>query len=475
MRRVIAASLLIFISCQGRADRLDDFIHEQMKKRNIAGLSLAVIDGGKIVKARGYGFTELGGSTPVTTETLFQAGSISKPVSALGALLLVEKGKLSLDEDVNRKLKSWKVPENDFTKRTPVTLRTLLTHTAGLTVHGFPGYAVSAGKPTLVQVLNGERPANTPAIRVDIPVGSKWRYSGGGYTVMQQLVQDVTGQPFPDYMRSAVLSKLGMTASTFEQPLPPPKRALAATGYYPGGRAVPEKWHVYPEMAAAGLWTTASDLARYAIGVQSAYAGKPGSILSRETARAMLSLQAENWGLGPSVEGAGSGLRFSHGGRDEGFDAHFVAYAETGQGAAVMINANDNSPVLARILELVAKEYGWSRYPVLPTYRPIADNEPTVTQKVRRIFEGLAEGKLDRSLYTPSAAAEETKSLAATRFYLKGLGALKSVVLVEHKPYKSPKLYRHRLTYEKGSLLVLTAIDKVGLITQQQGQPDEVE
>jgi CubicO group peptidase (beta-lactamase class C family) len=197
-------------------DQVDRYIEEQMKRRGIPGLSLAIIQDGKIVKAKGYGFADRDKKTPVTASTLFQAGSISKSVAALGALYLVEQGKLSLDEDVNHRLKTWKVPENSFTREKKVTLRRLLSHTAGLTVHGFPGYAVDRPIPSLVQILDGSKPANTPAIRVDTVPGTHWRYSGGGYTVMQKLMLDVTGTPFPQYLQKSVLGPLGMTESTFK-------------------------------------------------------------------------------------------------------------------------------------------------------------------------------------------------------------------------------------------------------------------
>src|SRR5262245_13234039 len=203
-----------------QADKLDEFAAAVIAKRNIPGLSMAVFEQGKIVKARGYGLADKTNNTPVTSATLFQAGSISKPVAALGALRLVEKGRLALDEDVNARLRTWKLPENSCTKDQKVTLRRLLSHNAGVTVHGFPGYAVDQMVPSLVQVLEGGSPANTAPIRVDITPGSKVRYSGGGYTVVQQLVIDVTREPFANYMQEAVLKPLGMTASTFEQPLP---------------------------------------------------------------------------------------------------------------------------------------------------------------------------------------------------------------------------------------------------------------
>jgi CubicO group peptidase (beta-lactamase class C family) len=352
---------------------IDEIVVSEMRKRQISGLSLAIIEDGKIVKAQGYGTTEKGGQTPVTARTLFQAGSISKPVSALGALRLVEQGKLALDDDVNTKLVTWKVPENEFTKDKKVTLRGLLSHTAGLTVHGFPGYATDEPRPTVVQILDGAKPANTSPIRVDFLPGSLWRYSGGGYTIMQQLVIDLTGKPFSQFMQESVLGPLDMKESTFEQPLPNDKAKLTATGHTGNRKPVKGKWHIYPEMAAAGLWTTPSDLARFAIGVQEALAGKSGKTLSPAMARQMLTEQKNSYGLGVGVEGSGTALRFGHGGRDEGFDARLLAYAETGQGAVIMINANDNSQMVSRILNAIAREYHWPEYPTHnPPKHPVA-------------------------------------------------------------------------------------------------------
>ncbi len=205
----VSASIVLAAAHTARADVIDVFVAAQMAEHQIPGLSLAIIEDGKIIKARGYGFTDKSDQTPITADTLFQAGSISKSVAALGALRLVELGQLSLDEDVNAKLRTWKVPENEFTKDEKVTLRRILSHTAGLTVHGFRGYAVGRPEPTLVQVLDGKKPANSAAIRVDFVPGSQWRYAGGGYTVMQQMIIDVVGQPFPKIMDDTMLSAVG--------------------------------------------------------------------------------------------------------------------------------------------------------------------------------------------------------------------------------------------------------------------------
>lgn len=347
---------------QGRPDGLDQAILAEMAKCGIPGLSLAVLQEGKIVRAQGYGAVEKGVEGAVRPDTLFQAASISKPVSAFGALRLVQEGRLTLDEDVNRRLASWKVPENDFTKRQPVTLREILSHTAGTTVHGFAGYEAGGPVPTLVQVLNGEKPANSGPVRVDILPGSTWRYSGGGYTVMQQLLTDVTGRPFPRFMEETVLRPLGMRESSFEQPLPPALARRTATGTSPGGRRVPGRWHVYPEMAAAGLWTTPSDLLRFALGVQNAYAGRRDAILSEALARQMLTREKNSFGLGLALQGSGPSLRFTHGGRNEGFDSLLLGYAGKGLGAAIMMNANEDSGAIARIVDRVAREYRWPDY-----------------------------------------------------------------------------------------------------------------
>ncbi len=332
---------------------------EVMKAYNVPGLSLAVIDNYKIVDAKAYGVTDAASKTPVTTRTLFQAGSISKPVAALGALSLVEQGKLSLDEDVNAKLKTWKVPEDGFTVREKVTLRRLMSHTGGLTVHGFPGYDVNDPLPTLVQVLNGEKPANTPPIRVDVVPGTKQRYSGGGVTIEQLLMIDVTGKAFPALMRDLVLDKIGMSDSSYEQPLPPARAAMTAGGTYADGKAVHGRWHLYPEMAAAGLWTTPTDLAKFAIEVGLSRSGHSNKVISEKMTWEMLSPVMEEAGLGVFLDKNNPG-QFGHSGSDEGFRALLTMNADTGKGLVVMADSDNGIGLANLLLERVAKEYGWS-------------------------------------------------------------------------------------------------------------------
>jgi CubicO group peptidase (beta-lactamase class C family) len=358
-------------------------IEARMAELGVPAVSVAVVNEGRIEWAKAYGFADVQRQRRATPATLFQAASISKPVAAIGALRLVQEGKLSLDENVNRFLRSWQLPASDFATRKPVTLRLILTHSAGLTVHGFPGYAPGVDVPTVAQLLSGEKPANTAAVRVDIEPGSRWRYSGGGTTVMQLAMTDVTGETFPALMRRLVLEPIGMTTSTYEQPLPPSRAMEAATGYRSGSQPVPGRYHTYPEMAAAGLWTTPSDLARLIIEIQRSFAGTSNKVLSREMTAAMLTRGVGSHGLGPGIDGAGDSLRFGHGGANEGFRAVFTGFTTRGQGVAIMTNSDDGSRLASEILQAVAAEYGW------PGVAPRVITPIAVSQETMRELAGL--------------------------------------------------------------------------------------
>jgi CubicO group peptidase (beta-lactamase class C family) len=456
-----------------RADTVDDVVAAQMKKRHIPGLSLAVIDGGAIVRAQGYGFESTAGLSPVTADTLFLAGSVSKSVSALGALRLVEEGKLALDTDVNATLRSWHVPENDFTKEKKVTLRLILSHSAGLTVHGFGGYAVGDPVPTLVQVLDGAEPANSDPIRVDSIPGTKWRYSGGGYTVMQQMIIDVTGEPFPKFMEETVLGPLGMRASTFDQPLPETLTAKAATGYTGTDEAVPGKWHIYPEMAAAGLWTTPSDLARFVMAVQQSYQGRSNPVISEATTREMLTEQREGDGLGVFFTGKGAARRFGHNGRDEGFDAFMAGYVERGQGAVVMVNCNENSHAVVKIVDAIADAYRWPDFEHWAPARPIEDKEPVVTDRLKALFEQIQTGTFDRVAFTPELAklidAAHAKQVAK---HDPGLGSIKSFALVWHNSGQKERKYAYVATCDNDTVIATFTFQADGRISEMWVGPE---
>ncbi|MFX1255414.1 MAG: serine hydrolase domain-containing protein [Promethearchaeota archaeon] len=352
-------------------------LEKQMRKHFIPGVSIAVINDYKIDWTEGFGVKEKGKNEIITSETLFQAGSISKPVAALGALRLVQEDKIGLDDDVNDYLKTWKIPKNgDYQPR--VTVRQILSHTAGITVHGFPGYPKSVPLASEIEVLNGEGYANTEKIEVDWIPGLSFRYSGGGYTILQHLMADITGQPFPELMNELVLNRLGMTNSTYSQPLPTELWGKEATGHHNVyGNSIPGKWHIYPEMAAAGLWTTPTDLAKFTIEIQLSKLGKSNKIISKSLTEEMLSPQKNStYGLGFGIEKKEDQVIFQHGGWDEGFVSSLVAYADHGKGIVVMTNKDFMSNILIKeIVDTVAHAYNWSGYVERENYNFIPDSK----------------------------------------------------------------------------------------------------
>ena len=307
-------------------------IEERMKELGIPGVSIAVMNNGVIEWAKGYGMADSLENRKVTTETLFQAGSISKPVAATRTLQLAEQGLIDLDLNVNTYLSSWKLPDNKFTEKEKVTTRRILNHSAGLTTWGFPGYAKGNTIPSIPEILDGK--GNTGSVRVYKEPGGDWQYSGGGYTIMQLMITDIEQKQFSEIMQEHVLNPFGMTSSTYVNPLPKKYHDLAATGYYNDGTAVKGKWHTYPEMAAAGLWTTPSQLVLWTKEIQQILQTQKDGLLKVETVNEMLIPEhGEDQGLGPYV------LKhtFGHGGADEGFRADLMAWKKAPISVAIML------------------------------------------------------------------------------------------------------------------------------------------
>jgi CubicO group peptidase (beta-lactamase class C family) len=325
---------------------------DEMRRLHVPGVSIAVIRNGKIAWARGYGLAYAGGPA-ITPATLFQAASISKPVTAMAALRLAERGELDLDADINSVLTSWALPPGAAT----VTMRQLLSHTAGTGVSGFPGYAADKPVPTLLQVLDGAPPANTKPVRIESAPGLEWRYSGGGYSVAQQALIDRAKQPFDVLLRATVLTPIGMRDSRFAQPLPAGLLARAALPHDGEGKPVAGGPYTYPELAAAGLWTTPSDLARFALDLQRSASGAKG-VLSARMARTMLTPVKNGYGLGVNVQGEGASLSFAHGGSNTGYQNTLFAYAR-GDGAVVMTNGANGAELANGVLRALAHEYRW--------------------------------------------------------------------------------------------------------------------
>ena len=300
---------------------------------------------------------------------MFQAASISKTLNATVILKKVMEGKLSLDENVNTYLKSWKLPYNEFTAKKEVTIANLLSHTGGTTVSGFPGYSVTAPLPSVQQILKGEPPANTAPIIVNIYPGVRFRYSGGGTTILQLVLMELDQKPYAQILKEAVLDPLKMVHSTFSQPLPDDWKRMAATGHSPEDKPVDGKFHVYPELAAAGLWTTPTDLATFAIEHQLSVQGKSNRILSKEMEEKMMTPYiGEAYGLGFGTQKMGDAVYFQHSGGNQGFSCLLIAHKDKGYGAVVMINCNAFA-IISEVIRSIAREYRWENYLPAPYER----------------------------------------------------------------------------------------------------------
>jgi CubicO group peptidase (beta-lactamase class C family) len=334
----------------GAASRLD--LAEALKALNIPSISIALIDRGTSAWARAWGDAK--------TQTLYQAASLSKLVSAIAALRLVEQGHLDLDRDVNQDLTVWRVPDSELTRGHPVTLRGLLSMTGGIGVPGYVGYEPGAPLPDLRQILDGVPPANSPPVRVVSTPGTRYAYSGGGYEIVQALVEAKTKVSFADALRDLVLRPAGMADSTFEQPLPGSRTQGAARGHHADGRELPGGWRVVPELAAGGLWSTPADLAQLLIAIGRAYRGEANGFMRRTAVVAMLTRQnAGPYGLGGAVAGAGQSLVLMKRGQNVGYQAYMLIFPETGQGIVVMSGSDNGTTLATALIRRAAVVYGW--------------------------------------------------------------------------------------------------------------------
>lgn len=341
---------------------LDSYtIEELMHRLHIPAVSIAVIKDFKIHWAKAWGVADVDSKAPATTETMFQAASISKPVAAMASLRAIQDGKFGLDQDINTILKSWKLPSDGFITDVPVTPRMLMSHTSGTDDgFGFPGYAPTAPRPTLVQILNGAPPSNVGKVRMGRPPMAASKYSGGAVTIEQLALTDALDKPFAEILQQWVLGPIGMTNSTYEQPLPAQRESQAARAHNGLGAAMNARWHVYPEQAAAGLWTTPTDLAKFAIEVQQSLRGKSNLVLSQKSVEEMVTpVGVGPFAVGFQITKAGQGWYFEHGGSNWGFRCQLYAHRAKGYGVAIMTNSDSGDAILQELQERVARAYNW--------------------------------------------------------------------------------------------------------------------
>lgn len=352
---------------------------ERMKHYNVAGVSVAVIDNYQIVWAKGYGYADKKEGRKVTVNTLFEPGSISKSLNAVGILQLAQQGKLDLYQDINQYLVNWKFPYDTVSHGKNITTAQLLSHTAGLSVHGFPGYHRDSAIAKVTDILDGRAPSNTEAVRSFTEPGKETRYSGGGILITQQMLTDLTKQPYEQYMNEQVFRPLGMTNSSYDQPPPASQQQNLATGYKSNGDEVPGKYNVYPEKAAAGLWTTPTDIYKYIIEMQQAYQGKSSKVLNQEMVKLHVTPYKNDVALGTYIQNRNGEKYFVHSASNEGFTGYFLGGLTNGKGVALFVNSEDGY-VLLELINSIALVYNWEGFikPEQITTVPVND---TLTSK----------------------------------------------------------------------------------------------
>jgi CubicO group peptidase (beta-lactamase class C family) len=382
MRRLVAGCACVCIAliawltaAQSSIPALDDAaVQALLAQFHVPGVSIAVIKDFKIDVAKGYGVADVETGAAVTTDTMFQAASISKTIAAMSSLKAIQDGRFTLDQDVNTILKSWKLPGGEFTKDRAVTPRMLMSHTSGTgDGFGFPGYAPETAVPTIPQILDGVPPSNRPKVRLERPPLTGFKYSGGAVMIEQLALTDAAGKPFEQLAREWVLTPLGMANSTYEQPLPASRRQQAARAHDRQGQRMDAPWHVYPEQAAAGLWTTPTDLAKFLIDVQSSLVGKSSRVLKQSTMQEMVTpVGVGPFAVGFQIEKRGEGWYFMHGGSNWGFQCDMIAHRAKGYGVVIMTNGDNGGALIRELRMRIEREYNWDVFdkPIPRTYGP---------------------------------------------------------------------------------------------------------
>lgn len=387
---------------------------DRMAFYKVPGVSISVIDNFTIEWAKGYGITQTGSQDPVTIETIFQASFVSQAVTSAGVLTLVSSGEIGLDVNVNDYLQSWAIPDNQFTQNEKVTLRRLLSRSSGFVPLEYEGIESIKNKPSLVQILNGEKTANPPLYVSSIP-GTELAYSEANFAILEKLIGDVSGQIFADFMDQIVLTPLLMKRSSFLDILPEPILVDAAFGHNREGLPIQGKGHIYPVSAANGLWTTPSDLAKFMVDLMSAAMGHTPSFFDSELARSMLSVQIGNQGLGLFIADGGDNLHFYIRGKNTGFSSYLVGYPVKGQGVVILTNSENGEYLIDEILLAVGEAYNWPHF--LPEIKKYFRLDPSVYQLYQGLYEVKPEYQLKVS-YEDYYLLIQPTGQKATRFFV---------------------------------------------------------
>lgn len=365
MKKSFLLTLIVFIMpclCLASGDVTDQLL-VAMKTYKVPVVGYAIIDHYKVVDAK---TVSLNKALKTSNDTLFQAASISKSVTAYGALSLVDQHKIQLNKPANAYLHAWKIPDNQFTRRDPVKVINLMDMTSGASVSGFAGYKQGKRLPSSLQLLQGIAPANSLPVRITYVPGSQYFYSGGGFQILQEIISDVSRQSFVKFMNHMVLKKLKMDNSIYQYPLRNKKLlALAVPGFdgWPNGKEIPGGWHNYACLGACGLWSTPSNLAKFALNITASYLGSPHGLISKNTARKMLTRQKNtSFGLGVVVAGKGKNLYFWKAGHNYGYHSLLIMFPNRGKGLVIMTNSETGEKVVNYITAVIAHNYHWPYY-----------------------------------------------------------------------------------------------------------------
>jgi CubicO group peptidase (beta-lactamase class C family) len=404
----------VFLKGQ-KPERLN--LEERMQFYKVPGLSLVVIDKKGIEWSKAYGVADAQTHELVTPDLPFQGGAFSQAIAAAAALHLVEKGTLDLDADVAAYLRTWMFPPPAPGSKNKITLRQLLTHSAGLSGRVFEGYSAQESFPSLTQVLSGAKPAKNAPVWTDFKPGSRARASESGYIVLEQILSEVENKPFSAIAKEIVFDPLGMTNSTFEVLRRSGGPAMTASGHLRDGRLIEGGWHHYPEAAAKGLWTTPTDFAVFFLELLKAATDASSKVLAPPTARAMLSPQKENFAFGFSVDGPFDDINFSIRGKTDGYVCYAILYPVRGQGAVIMTNSDNGMLLIEEILRALSGAYKWPHFK--PQEKPLYKLDPSIVRQ----YAGRYEVNPD---YVLNVASEDyylvvqPTGQAQTKFYVEG-------------------------------------------------------
>jgi CubicO group peptidase (beta-lactamase class C family) len=343
------------VQIQGQSIR--PTLDERMRRYGISAVSMALIEDGLITSIEVIGTVSVDTSDQIDASTLFQAASISKAVTAIGILVLADRGTIDIDRPANEYLLDWKISGTASTPDDPVTIKELLSHSGGINVPSYPGFERGADMPTLDDILVGAPNAYSIAVLADSVQGS-YRYSGGGYMVLQKLIEDVTGEEFATFMRAQVFDRVGAPLSTFVVMNSPDGLAF---GHDWRGEVLADRWQDYPQSAAAGLWTSPEEIAQLVAAYGSAYRASDETLLSQSSARRLATPIAGDMGLGFGVHGDGANLSLSHSGWTIGYRSHVLYYPESGAGVVIMTNGQAGHHLIDELLRTLALKQGWPR------------------------------------------------------------------------------------------------------------------